>query len=202
MRKLGSIFLLASFAGLSNTPLSGQSLFIGGQGSLTSFVFSESDSDALAIDAGQIWASPTFGFESSLGEKLHVGCFGGYSVLSNGKELYDGYLFDYALGRLTPFLRYNLTAGFNVRFGIPLAYVLEARQYNNFGELDLLSEGNVPSLLIGSSLEIGYGISFGEKFSLQLHAGYGQYLNSLDTDPEQRLTPYSYLFNAQFHYHL
>lgn len=48
MRKLGSIFLLAS----CNTSISGQSLFIGGQGSLTSFVFSESDSDALAIDAG------------------------------------------------------------------------------------------------------------------------------------------------------
>ena len=55
---------------------------------------------------------------------------------------------------------------------------------------------------MGSSLELGYVIPFGEKFSLQLHAGYGQYLNSLYTDPEQRLTPYSYIFNAQLHYHL
>lgn len=202
MRKFYSIFLVAIFVGFCNTQLSGQSLFIGGQGSLTSFVFSESGADALAIDAGQIWVSPTLGFESGLGEKVHAGCYGDYSVLSEGKELYDGYLFDYTLGRLTPFIRYNLNSGLDVRFGIPLAYALEARQYNNFGELDLLSEGNVPSLMVGSSLELGYGIAFGEKFSLQLHAGYGQYLNSLDTDPEQRLIPYSYIFNAQLHYHL
>jgi len=103
---------------------------------------------------------------------------------------------------LNTYLRYQIIDLLDIRLGMPVAYAIEARQYNNYGELDLISEGNVPSLLFGASVELGYAIPMGEKFELQIHTGYSQFLNSLDTDLNQRLTPYSYVFNAQLHYHL
>lgn len=73
MGKFSSVFLVVTFVGFCSSQLSGKSLFVEGQGALASFVFSESGPDALAIDAGQIWVSPTLGFESNLSEKIHAG---------------------------------------------------------------------------------------------------------------------------------
>ena len=187
---------------LSQYKLSSQSLFVGGNGLYSAFNYSANGDGESVQGQSQIWISPTVGFEFIASEKLHAGMKADYVVLSEGLELFDGYYFDYSFGRLNTYLRYQIIDLLDVRLGMPVAYAIEARQYNNYGELDLISEGNVPSLLFGASVELGYAIPMGEKFELQIHTGYSQFLNSLDTDLNQRLTPYSYVFNAQLHYHL
>ena len=187
---------------LCSANLSSQSLFVGGNGLYSAFNYSVNGNGESIQGQSQIWISPTVGFEFPASEKLHAGMKADYVVLSEGLELFDGYYFDYTFGRLNTYLRYQIIDLLDVRLGMPVAYAIEARQYNNYGELDLISEGNVPSLLFGASVELGYAIPMGEKFELQIHTGYSQFLNSLDTDLNQRLTPYSYVFNAQLHYHL
>lgn len=182
--------------------LSGQSLFVGGNGLYSGFNYGVNGNSESIQGQSQIWISPTVGFEFPAGEKLHAGMKADYIVLSEGLELFDGYYFDYSFGRLNTYLRYQMIDLLDVRIGMPIAYAIESRQFNNFGELDLISEGNVPSLLFGASVELGYSLPLGEKFEFQIHTGYSQFLNSLDTDLDQRLTPYSYVFNAQLHYRL
>ena len=187
---------------LSQSNANCQSLFVGGNGLYSAFNYGVNGNGESIQGQSQSWISPTVGFEFPTSEKLHAGMKADYVVLSEGLELFDGYYFDYSFGRLNTYLRYQIIDLLDVRLGMPVAYAIEARQYNNYGELDLISEGNVPSLLFGASVELGYAIPMGEKFELQIHTGYSQFLNSLDTDLNQRLTPYSYVFNAQLHYHL
>jgi hypothetical protein len=187
---------------LCSSNLSSQSLFIGGTGLYSEFNFSVNGVSQSINGQNEIWVSPSIGFEFPVSEKIHAGMKADFIVLSEGLELFDGYYFDYSFGRLTTYLRYQVTGLFDVRLGMPIAYAIEARQYNNYGSLDLILEGNVPSLFFGASAELGCAIPMGEKFELQIHTGYFQFLNSLDTDLNQRLTAYSYVFNAQLHYHL
>ena len=190
-----TLFLLCS----SN--LSSQSLFIGGNGLYSAFNYSVDGADESIMGQNEVWVSPNIGFEIPISEKSHAGMKADYVLLSEGLELFDGYYFDYSFGRLTTYFRYQVTGLFDVRLGMPIDYAIEARQYNNYGSLDLILEGNVPSLLFGASAELGCVIPMGEKFEIQIHTGYSQFLNSLDTDLNQRLIPYSYVFNAQLHYH-
>ena len=195
--------LLSAFFTIAFTiQLSSQSFFIGGNGYQSVFTYKQNGSKELIIDESQFCISPSVGVEFPADGNWLLGMKIDYIVLSKDLELFDGYYYDYKLAQLNAFVRYKISSSLDVRLGIPIGYVLEARQFNNYGSLDLIKEGNTPSILFGSGLELGYSIPISEKLAIQIHAGYSQLINSLDTDMNQRLIPYSYVFNAQLHYSL
>ena len=194
--------LLLFFIIICSSKMSSQSFFIGGNGFYSGFTYSLNGEREFISGQSQIWTSPTIGFEFAANDKWNVGMKVDYIVLSEGLELFDGYYFDYTFGRLNTYLKYMISSSLDVRLGIPVGYVVEARQFNNYGSLDLIKERNIPIILFGAGLELGYSIPLSEKLEFQIHAGYSQFLNSLDSDLNQRLIPYSYVFNAQLHYHL
>ena len=110
---------------------------------------------------------------------------------------YAGYQYHYSFLTLHNNFVYRLTDVFYAGAGIPLNFTTQATQSTNFGSIDLLEEGNAPSILYGYNALVGYRSEISERSTLYIDLTRTHFLNSLDKDPDQKLTAKTYVFSIK-----
>ena len=110
---------------------------------------------------------------------------------------YAGYQYDYSFLTLHNNLVYRLTDVFYAGGGVPLNFTTQATQSTNFGTIDLIEEGNAPSILYGYNVLVGYRSELSERSTLYIDLTRSHFLNSLDKDPDQKLTAKTYVFSIK-----
>lgn len=115
---------------------------------------------------------------------------------------YAGYRYHYSFLTLHNNVVYRLTDIFYAGAGIPLNFTTQATQSTNFGSIDLLEEGNAPGMLYGYNVLVGYRNEISERSTLYIDLTGSHYLNSLDRDPDQKLTAKSYVFSIKMAFSL
>ena len=110
---------------------------------------------------------------------------------------YAGYRYHYSFLTLHNNVVYRFTDVFYAGAGIPLNFTTQATQSTNFGSIDLLEEGNAPSMLYGYNALIGYRSEISERSTLYIDLTRTHFLNSLDKDPDQKLTAKTYVFSIK-----
>ena len=110
---------------------------------------------------------------------------------------YAGYRYHYSFLTIHSNLVYRLTDVFYVGAGIPLNFTTQATQSTNFGSIDLLEEGNAPSILYGYNVLVGYRSELSERSTLYIDLTRSHFLNSLDKDPDQKLIAKTYVFSIK-----
>ena len=115
---------------------------------------------------------------------------------------YAGYRYHYSFLTLHNNVVYRFTDVFYAGAGIPLNFTTQATQSTNFGSIDLLEEGNAPSMLYGYNALIGYRSEISERSTLYIDLTRSHFLNSMDKDPDQKLTAKSYVFSIKMAFSL
>lgn len=115
----------------------------------------------------------------------------------NESMTYAGYQYRYSFLTLHNNVVYRLTDVFYAGAGIPLNFTTQATQSTNFGSIDLLEEGNAPSMLYGYNALVGYRSKISERSTLYIDLTRTHFINSLDRDPDQKLTAKTYVFSIK-----
>lgn len=110
---------------------------------------------------------------------------------------YAGYQYYYSFLTLHNNVVYRLTDVFYGGGGLPLNFTTQATQSTNFGSIDLLEEGNAPKMLYGYNVLVGYRSEISERSTLYVDLTRSHFLNSLDKDPDQKLTAKTYVFSIK-----
>ena len=110
---------------------------------------------------------------------------------------YAGYRYHYSFLTLHNNVVYRLTDVFYAGAGIPLNFTIQATQSTNLGSIDLLKEGNAPSMLYGYNVLVGYRSEISERCTMYNDLTRSHFLNSLDKDPNQKLIAKTYVFSIK-----
>ena len=110
---------------------------------------------------------------------------------------YAGYRYHYSFLTLHNNAVYRLTDVFYAGAGIPLNFTIQATQSTNLGSIDLLEEGNAPSMLYGYNILVGYRSEISERSTMYIDLTRSHFLNSLDKDPNQKLIAQTYVFSIK-----
>ena len=120
----------------------------------------------------------------------------------NESMTYAGYQYRYSFLTIHNNVVYKLTDLFYVGAGIPFNFTTQATQSTSFGSIDLLDEGNAPGMLYGYNVLVGYRNEISERSTLYIDLTRSHFLNSLDKDPDQKLTAKSYVFSIKMAFSL
>jgi hypothetical protein len=120
----------------------------------------------------------------------------------NESMTYAGYQYRYSFLTIHNNVVYKLTDLFYAGAGIPLNFTTQATQSTSFGSIDLLEEGNAPGMLYGYNILVGYRNEISERSTLYMDVTRSHFLNSLDKDPDQKLTAKSYVFSIKMAFSL
>jgi len=110
---------------------------------------------------------------------------------------YAGYRYHYSFLTLHNNVVYRLTDVFYTGAGIPLNFTIQATQSTNLGSIDLLEEGNAPSMLYGYNILVGYRSEISERSTMYIDLTRSHFLNSLDKDANQKLIAQTYVFSIK-----
>ena len=110
---------------------------------------------------------------------------------------YAGYRYHYSFLTLHNNAVYRLTDVFYAGIGIPLNFTTKATQSTDFGTIDLIEEGNAPSILYGYNVLVGYRNQLSERSTLYIDLTRSHFLNSMDKDPNQQLIAQTYVFSIK-----
>ena len=120
----------------------------------------------------------------------------------NESMTYAGYQYRYSFLTIHNNVVYKLTDLFYLGAGLPLNFTTQATQSTSFGSIDLLEEGNAPGMLYGYNILVGYRNEISERSTLYIDLTRSHFLNSLDKDPDQKLTAKSYVFSIKMAFSL
>lgn len=146
--------------------------------------------------------SPWIGMNVGLSEKIDLQTGIAWYNQVDKSVTYAGYRYHYSFLTLHNNLVYRLTDVFYAGTGIPLNFTTQATQSTNFGSIHLLEEGNSPSMLYGYNVLVGYRSDISERTTLYIDLTRTYFLNSLDKDPDQKLTAKTYVFSIKVAFHL
>ena len=122
--------------------------------------------------------------------------FGSHDQVNN-QMAYEGYRYHYGLWSSITTLSWMADSNFYAGAGIPLSYLHTATQSNEIGTIDLIARGNAPELLYGYSIKVGYRHPITSRMILYADLSRIEFLNSLDTDPNQELKAINYVFSLK-----
>ena len=146
--------------------------------------------------------SPWFGMNFRLIDKTDLQTNISWYNQVNENITYAGYVYRYSFLTLHNNVVYRLTDVFYAGAGIPLNFTTKATQSTNFGSIDLLEEGNAPSMLYGYNALVGYRSEISELSTLYIDLTRTHFINSLDKDPDQKLTAKTYVFSIKVAFYL
>ena len=192
------VLLILSFTKLtfSQEITSGLGLFING----TNFKSNISSNTEVRIAAYN--TRPWLGMNLGLNEKVDLQTnVSWYDQVDEGIP-YAGYQYRYSFLTQHNNVIYRLTDVFYACAGFPWNFTTHATQSTNFGSINLLEESNAPSILYGYNVLAGYRLEISERSTLYIDLTRSHFLNSLDKDPDQKLTAKTYVFSIKVAFHL
>ena len=140
---------------------------------------------------------PSLGFNVNLGKNLFLDQdFGAFNQVNN-TMVYEGYRYHYGLWSSTTTISWMADSNFYAGAGIPLSYIHTATQSNQIGTIDLIARGNAPELLYGFLIKVGFRHPITSRMILYADLSRIEFLNSLDTDPNQNLKAINYVFSLK-----
>ena len=192
------VLLILSFSKLSFSQeiTSGLGLFI------NSTNFKSNLSSNTEVRLATYNSRPWVGMNLGLNEKVYLQINISWYNQVNENITYAGYVYRYSFFTLHNNVAYRLTDVFYAGAGIPLNFTTKATQSTNFGSIDLLEEGNAPSMLYGYNALVGYRSEISELSTLYIDLTRTHFINSLDKDPDQKLTANSYVFSIKMAFSL
>lgn len=197
MRILSVLFALCfTHLSFSQEITTGIGLFMNG----TNFKSDVSFNNQAGFATGS--TSPWFGMNFRLVDKADLQSNISWYNQVNESMTYAGYQYRYSFLTIHNNVVYKLTDLFYAGAGIPLNFTTQATQSTNFGSIDLLEEGNAPGMLYGYNVLVGYRNEISERSTLYMDVTRSHFLNSLDNDPDQKLTAKSYVFSIKMAFSL
>jgi len=140
---------------------------------------------------------PSLGFNVNLNQKIFLEQdFSAYNQVNNSM-VYEGYRYQYGLWSSTSTISWMADSNFFAGAGIPLSFVHTATQSNEIGTIDLIDRGNAPELLYGFLIKVGFRHPITSRMILYADLSRIEFLNSLDTDPNQELKAINYVFSLK-----
>lgn len=192
------VLLILSFSKLSFSQeiTSGLGLFINSTNFKSNL--SSNGEVRLATYNSRPWVGMNLGLNEKVDLQINVSW---YNQVNESKS-YAGYKYRYSFLTLHNNVIYRLADGLYAGAGFPLNFTTHATQSTNFGSIDLLEEGNAPGMLYGYNVLVGYRNEISERSTLYVDLTRSHFLNSLDRDPDQKLTAKSYVFSIKMAFSL
>ena len=140
---------------------------------------------------------PWVGMNLSISEKVDLQTNITWYNQVDESVTYAGYEYYYSFLTLQNNVVYALNDVFYAGAGLPLNFTTRATQSTNFGSINLREEANAPSMLYGYNVLVGYRSRISDRSTLYIDLTRTHFLNSLDKDPDQKLTAKTYVFTIK-----
>ena len=140
---------------------------------------------------------PSLGFNVNLNQTIFLEQDLSAFNQVNNSMVYEGYRYQYGLWSSTTTISQMADSNFYAGVGVPLSFVHTATQSNEIGTIDLIDRGNAPELLYGFLIKIGFRHPITSRMILYADLSRIEFLNSLDTDPNQELKAINYVFSLK-----
>jgi len=190
-----NIFLLVAI--FYTCTLSSQELKIGLQQSFNTTNFLTEQTAFQDKGLNTVVTYPSLGLNVHFGPNLFLEQDVAEFEQVNNQMAYEGYRYHYGLWSSTTTISWMADSNFYAGAGVPLSFVHTATQSNEIGTIDLIDRGNAPELLYGFLIKVGFRHPITSRMILYADLSRIEFLNSLDTDPNQELKAINYVFSLK-----